>query len=445
MKQVLLRLFFLCVFQSLFAFDLKESTVEVIGTTYQYNYFYPWSAPKTLYQQASGIVLDKGRIITSAKAVKNASYVDVRLAGDLFLFRASVISVDEEMQLACLEIQEETFLKKSYPVRISKQSLDHARSLSIHGFSPSQRRFSSMQVDVFACDLLDAEKNAAQTSLFGLHASYHLFSHGACLFAEDGFIGMALSSPAIFPSENYYKVVPTAAIQDFVESKVRKTFPIRYQGMHHPSLKAYYQLPIYLSGVLILEDYPPLKEGDILTSIQGEDVENDGTVILYGKKVSFQQLMHTYGVDQLLCEVWRSGEVKELDVPLQDKSQEHVFRQPPSYLIYAGLVFQPLHELEEECSIALSEENWIVLSKVLVDEVNADYARVAGALIESVNGIKISSLQEVEKALKDNSEEMHTIRTARGELLVLDKTRSEQSHLKILKKYGVLQSKLFPS
>ncbi|XWS42996.1 hypothetical protein CRYUN_Cryun16bG0062400 [Craigia yunnanensis] len=98
----------------------------------------------------------------------------------------------------------------------------------------------------------------------------------------------------------------------------------------------------------------------------------------------------------------------------------------PSYFIFAGLVFVPLtqpylHEYGEEwyntsprrlCECALRElpkqagEQLIVLSQVLMDDINAGYERLAELQVKKVNGIEIDNLKHLCQLVENCSREL---------------------------------------
>lgn len=88
-----------------------------------------------------------------------------------------------------------------------------------------------------------------------------------------------------------------------------------------------------------------LKVDDVLLSVEGQQVGNDGSVpFLDGERIQVTHLLNEkYRGEELRCEVLREGEVLSLSFPLENSA----LLVPPkpaalSYCVVAGLVFLPL-------------------------------------------------------------------------------------------------------
>ncbi|MCH84430.1 protease Do-like 10 mitochondrial-like, partial [Trifolium medium] len=163
-----------------------------------------------------------------------------------------------------------------------------------------------------------------------------------------------------------------------------------------------------MTGVLVnkinpLSDaYKVLKKDDIILSFDGVPIANDGTVPFRNReRITFDHLVSMKKLNEkAVVRVMRDGQELELSIilrPIQPLVPVHQFDKLPSYYIFAGLVFVPLtqpylHEYGEDwynasprrlCERALRElpkkenQQLVILSQVLMDDINAGYERLA--------------------------------------------------------------------
>jgi hypothetical protein len=227
------------------------------------------------------------------------------------------------------------------------------------------------------------------------------------------------------------------------------------------------------SGILINKVYPDspakgvIEAGDVLLSIEGKKIENDGTIeFRQGERTYFGYLMQKKQInDSVVFEMLRNGRVRTGNVVLtkpidyERLVQNERYDKPPTYYIAGGLVFETLtlNYLMEYGS----EKDWylnapkdlinfyingeptegqreiVVLVKVLADEINIGYHDFVDAVISSVNGLKISRIGDLIKGFENNKSEYHVIEDIRGFKMILDRKKVDESGERILKKYKI--------
>jgi len=227
------------------------------------------------------------------------------------------------------------------------------------------------------------------------------------------------------------------------------------------------------SGILINKVYPDspaeglIEAGDVLLSIDGEIIENDGTIELRkGERTYFGYLMQKKQINESVnFEMLRKGRIRSGKVILtkpvdyERLVQNEQYDKPPTYYVIGGLVFETLtlNYLMEYGS----EKDWylnapkelvnfylngepteeqreiVVLVKVLADEINVGYHDFVDAVISSVNGVKISRIADLVKGFENNKGEYHIIEDIRGFKMVLDRMKVDESRERILKKYKI--------
>ena len=145
--------------------------------------------------------------------------------------------------------------------------------------------------------------------------------------------------------------------------------------------------------------------------------------------------------------------------PYETSSRQYDLQ--PRYLVYAGLTFVPVtrNYLEVWGSSWINEipfmlrylfsdstvlnddpdrQEYVVLSQVLPDEVNAYAADYVDRVVKTVNDVKINRLEDLPAALENGGGQRFVIRFMdTDQPLVLDAGTAAQRHAAILEKYNV--------
>ena len=161
-----------------------------------------------------------------------------------------------------------------------------------------------------------------------------------------------------------------------------------------------------------------LQVDDVLLSIDGIEVGQDGTIPLSSdrpyERISKSYLITRHRVGKSVdLGIIRDGEEMTLQVPLRANRYlcpvYDQFDAHPSYVVCGGCVFVPMswpwisaHRKKGIPSYnamssdpANGDEQVIVLSKVLADEVNVGYHHKQYLILRSVNGTKPSNMRDL--------------------------------------------------
>jgi len=202
-------------------------------------------------------------------------------------------------------------------------------------------------------------------------------------------------------------------------------------------------------------------------------VANDGTVTLAGKEDE-GRILFTYLVsnkqmgDPVTVTVLRGRESLEImlktgPMPVRIPWYNE-YEAPPRYVIYAGLVFQPLsraylqnwrewwydadklllyyYYFHQADNLRPERREFVVLSRVLPDTVNTYVAFAAERIVASINGRPINGLEDVFAALASPQGGFHFIRLEGFDKpVVIDAAEAARRHPEILKKFRILQDK----
>jgi hypothetical protein len=243
--------------------------------------------------------------------------------------------------------------------------------------------------------------------------------------------------------------------------------------MRNQALRNHLNLPDSLGGVAISyidpfgAAYGHLQSGDILLSIDGYQIEEDGSIELDGASVIYAELMERkqWG-EKLNFEVWRDGKKVDISFSAKNKPDPFIFRnvynERPRYVMVAGLVFSPLSRevLRSIGRGGLSEPNgqhllysmqyvkqdelykqhdeFVVFSSRLPHPVNSYTSPFELGILAAVNGKPIRALQDLPEALKSPKDGFHVFEFAGIEdKLVLRVDDVAASAPTIMAQYGV--------
>jgi hypothetical protein len=203
----------------------------------------------------------------------------------------------------------------------------------------------------------------------------------------------------------------------------------------------------------------PLKFGGI--------PELESTVSAYGypiggERVEMPEVVERkFKHDSVKFDIWRdkqsaSGSV-QLDTVPPYLMQSHKYDVRPRYVLYGGLLFQPLSlDLLEAYQptdlrlrhffdfyvidqLYLEHPDVIVLTNILPDPINSYLAPYRGGIVDQINGKKIRTLGELSQTLADPADRFVIDMVGDGPPLVLDPKQIEAARERIRQRYNVVR------
>src|SRR5439155_1059847 len=161
-----------------------------------------------------------------------------------------------------------------------------------------------------------------------------------------------------------------------------------------------------------------LRQGDVLLAIDGHPIASDANVELEGERAQFEEVVERkFKEDSVKFDILRDKQPMTVTInlykPWPYSVQGHSYDVRPRYLLYGGLLFQPLsldmleayrttdlrlrHFFEYFIleQIYLQHPDVIVLSNILPDPINTYLAPYRGAIVDEVNGKKVRTLDEL--------------------------------------------------
>lgn len=458
--------------------SVRDAVVKIYTVYNRLNYHEPWQSLGQRLTQGSGCVISGNRILTNAHVVSDQTFIQVRRAGKAKKYTARVEVVSHESDLAILRVDDETFFHGVNPLIIGDLPKIQDR-VTVIGYPDGGDTLGITEGVVSRVEHREYIHGQANLLAAQIDAPINSGNSGGPVVKDGRVVGVAfqgLNGPAY---ENIGYMVPTSVIRQFlkdIEDGQRDGIPelgLSMQKMENADLRHRYDLRDEHTGVLINKVYPDspaegkLLSGDILLSIDGQRIENDGTIeFRQGERTYLGYLWQLKQLGETMSfTVQRNKQQLEVAVPLTlPIGYERLvfakrYDQVATYFIAGGLVFAPLtlNYLDEYGS----ERNWavnapkdllyyylhgepsaerrqvVLLVKVLADELNVGYHAFVNGVITRINGRNISTIQDVVKAFSEHSGPYHEIEDTHGYRLVLDRNKTETHSDEILQRYHV--------
>jgi S1-C subfamily serine protease len=446
-----------------------SAVVRIYCTSQDPEYDAPWQAKTPQASTGSGVIIGPRRILTGAHVVANATFVEVQRVEDPTKVAARLVAVCHDADLALLEVDDASFMTDVIPPAFGPVPALRAR-VSVVGFPVGGQEVSVTEGIVSRIEVQQYSHSRRRLLAITVDAAINSGNSGGPVFVDDKVIGIAFQS--MVDAENIGEVVPTVLIERFLRS-VDEGKPVsvpalslRTQVLENEALRRSLGMPAGTTGIRVIavehggacEGH--VKVGDALLEVDGHVVANNGT-IRYANRFRTQVgalLGHRAVGEPLGLVVWRDGQRLQLQVtlaPLASLVERHRYDRRPDYLVYGGLVFQPLtrdflttwdkwwlHAPKDlldaywNGSRTAEVEELVVVTQVLADELTMGVSERVNEVVATVNGSVLRNLAHLME-LVDAAPDVLVLDTCRGNRIVLETTAVRARHAAVLARYHI--------
>ncbi|KAJ7973654.1 Protease Do-like [Quillaja saponaria] len=399
------------------------------------NYFLPWQNKSQRETMGSGFVISGRRILTNAHVVADHTFVLVRKHGSPTKYRAEIKAVGHECDLAILIVENEEFWKGMSFLELGDIPFLQ-EAVAVVGYPQGGDNISVTKGVVSRVEPTQYVHGASQLMAIQIDAAINPGNSGGPAIMGNKVAGVAFQN--LSGAENIGYIIPVPVIMRFISGVEESgkyvgfcSLGLSCQPTENVHLRRHFQMRADLTGVLVSKVNPLsdahkiLKKDDIILAFDGVPIANDGTVPFRNReRITFDHLVTMKKPNETaMIRILRNAEEHELSItlrPLQPLVPVHQFDKLPSYYIFAGLVFVPLtqpylHEYGEDwyntsprrlCERALRElpkkanQQLVILSQVLMDDINAGYERLAELQVMKVNGTEVENLKHLCKLVE---------------------------------------------
>lgn len=455
---------------------IENSVVKIVNQYNQFSWYTPWDSGSTGKGTGSGFVISGKKIMTNAHVVSDTALLLVYFHNDPQPYPARVSAIAHECDLALLELIDESRIEGVPELRFD--GLPQLRSRVVTYGYPAGGQLISSTVGVVSRiePQTYVHSGIAQYLAVQTDAAINPGNSGGPVIQEGQVVGVAFQGNSNLENMGFF--IPIQVIDHFLkdlEDGKHNGFPylgILAANQENPAARAYAGMNDSETGVrienIIKGSCPEgiLQIDDIITSIEGFPIANDGTVQWNRLRLPFDFLVDLKQMgENVHFEIIRNEERIEIDVTLNEykpvNGRANLYDITPNYYIYAGLVFAPLNRevlktysnnwvvdapqelIYETYYRPLIENDYfdtprVVQIRRMDHEVNAEETRYLYRLIETVNGKKINTLQNIADAFENNEADQHIIRFTHGNRSTfLDRKKADAAHEEILEKYAI--------
>lgn len=466
----LLALLLLCAPARALDDGMRNSAVKIFTTAQKADFYQPWQAAAQENLSGSGVIIEGDRILTNAHVVSDQIFVQVRRPGDARKYEATVEFVGHDTELAILKVKDPTFFKGAKPVQLGE--LPHQRDkVTVYGFPAGGDDLSITEGIVSRIEVIDYSHSTRRLLALQTDAAINPGNSGGPMMKDGKLVGVSFQSFSGSGVENIGYAVPIPLVRRFLRDIQNGDYGrvpsvgLIWQNMENEGLRARYRLKPGQTGVLISRvvygsaAWGHIKEGDVLTAVDGVKIADDGTYLFSpDKRLSFIHLISMHLVDEAVpFDLLRNGKPVRVTIAMkaakEDIVGEPIYDQRPRYFIYGGIVFTPvtnnyialwqpndvptsLRYLRDYVLPSEDRHEAVVMSFILPNEVNAGYHEFRGIIVESVNGRKISKLADLVEAFKHPVDGLQVIKedpvTDFGGSIILDAAKADAAGPEIL-------------
>jgi len=445
---------------------LEKSVVKIYLSLNKPNYYRPWDVGSQSSSTGSGVIISDNRILTNAHMASNAIFTEIQKSNDPKRYVATVQYIAHDCELAILKLknsnEESAFFKDITPVIIGSMP-EQRDKLTVYGFPVGGTDLSTTEGNVSRIEVTGYTHSQRELLTIQTDAAINPGNSGGPVFKDNKMIGLAFQTIKSNDAQNTSYVIPISLINRFLKDTEDGKYDgipdlgILWQKLENQDLRTFLKLAKNQTGILVDKiEYQSsawgiLQEKDVVTSINGHVIGNNGTVLFNGsgKRVDFSYITSLQFIgDTATLTVIRNGNSMSLSIPLKKFTSLVSLPQydvRPSYYILAGFIFVPLtfnyldafekndQSINLRCfyeyGISSPEKQEIVIiSRMLPNSFNTGYQNIFNLVVEKINGVPIANFSDIIPAFENNTSPYHTIELSNGRvIIVIDKTTAQNA------------------
>lgn len=464
---------FLLFYVSAFSADeaVKNSVVKIFTISNSPSFYQPWQMKGQVAGGGSGCIISGNRILTNAHVVSNVTFMQVKKFGDTERYIAKVLAIDHDVDLAILTVQDKKFFKGTSPLSFGNTP-KQGDTVNVYGFPVGGEELSRTKGVVSRVEVSTYFHSYKSFLNMQIDAPLNSGNSGGPVIKDGRIAGVAFQNYNNAESIGY--AIPTEIIRHFLSDLSDGKYTgfaslgIWWQTLENESAREMLGMTPKQSGILVIRSiydtsaWNVLKDNDVILSINGVSIANDGTVPLSSDKnvkVKYSYLTDTKNVgEKVKMKIIRNK--KPMDIIVTLKKGENfapavIYDEKPSYYIFGGMVFTKLtgNFLREWGEISKSpihlaskyyydfqtpeKQEVVVLIQVLADDINIGYHDNNYLAVESVNGAPVSSLADLAKKIEGNKDKYLTVTLYDNSRIILDYAKCRNTDPQILERYEI--------
>jgi len=445
----------------------KQAIVKIYTTAKISNYQEPWSSSMRS-STGSGAIIEGNYILTNAHVIADQAFIEVQRYGQRKRYIATVYAVSHQADLALLKVEDKRFFKGVVPLTFGELPKVEQK-IVVYGYPMGGSTLSATIGVVSRVEHHIYAHSGESFLAVQVDAAVNPGNSGGPALSNGKIVGVVMQ--VITKSQNIGYLVPVNMVKHFLKDMQDGKYDgfadlgLGTQKLENPTLRKYYGLDDNVTGKLIdkIVDNSSLKsilkEGDILTKVDGYDIEDDGTVAFREHEYTdFHYAVDAYQMeDKIKLEIIRDKKKMELETTLKYKADDMYlvkttrYDTMPSYFVYGGYVFSPLTRnlilSTNRNRIVLSyiagqwqtkeKKECVVLLKVLASDLTRGNNDFGMWPIEKINGETFVDFKDFYQKMQKSKEKYIVLEDEDGVKVIIDKNAAQAKQSGILKKYNI--------
>jgi S1-C subfamily serine protease len=454
---------------------VRRSIVRIYAVAQTPDYSTPWEPGRSDSGWGSGFIISQKRILTNAHVVSNARFVSLEKEGDSRRYEARVKYIAHDCDLAMLEVVDADFFKGTTTLETGNVPLLDS-TVTVLGYPIGGDRLSITRGIVSRIDYRVYSHSSVDSHLVvQIDAAINPGNSGGPVIQDGKMVGVAFQGYSGMVAQNVGYMIPTPVVDRFLADVADGRYD-RYADLgiqFFPLINPAHRLALGLGsedrGVMVSDvmqagaAHGHLKVEDVLLAIDNHPIFSDGRVAMDNDRLQLNEIVERkFNGDTVSLDIQRQGRKMKveltLNMPWPYLMHARQYDVLPRFLVYGGLVFQPLsssfyNTLEKqsltlryfyaqflENELYLSHPEVIVISKILPDAINAYQSQFVHAIVDQVNDIKIKTLADLAREL-EKPREFHVIRVVGDpQPLVLETDVVAAANDRINQRYGLTRT-----
>ena len=452
--------------------DIYRSVLRIEVASQVPDYETPWNSGRFSGGIGTGFIIGKNKILTNAHVVSNGRRILVTVYGSPVKYPAKVEYIAHDCDLALLSIENFKDLE-SFPAFEFDGVPALESQVRVIGYPIGGERLSVTRGVVSRIDFQAYSHSRADSHLIvQIDAAINPGNSGGPVVQDGKVVGVAFQG--LRQADNTGYIIPTPVIQRFLkdigdgkyDSYVdlgTSNFPL-----HNPAMRKALGLPDDGMGVLITNVVATsssdgiLKPGDVLLSLDGKPVDSAGMITIDGENVDLNEIVERkFTGDKVAVRFRRDGAWNDVEITLKPLTWSRMYaieyEKPPRYMVFAGLVFQPLdtnlfaaakfndvtvRRLYTDYvpkGLFQKRRDIVVLTRVESDPVTSQLAEFAGFAVDKINGVEVTDLTQAYQLLHPkNPPEFHVIELfGASRPVIIPSAKVAEANRRVAQNYGI--------
>jgi S1-C subfamily serine protease len=445
----------------------KEAIVKIYTTAKIPNYQEPWNSSMRS-STGSGAIIDGEYILTNAHVVADQAFLEIQRYGQRKRYIAKVYAVSHQADLALLKVEDKAFFKGVKPLAFGSLP-DVEQKIVVYGYPMGGDTLSATIGVVSRIEHHTYAHSGESFLAVQVDAAVNPGNSGGPALSDGKIVGVVMQ--LINKSQNIGYLVPVNMVEHFIEDMKDGKYDgfadlgLGTQKLENPAIRRYYGLDDNTSGKLIVKVVhnsslaDSLQEGDILTAVDGHNVENDGTVEFRKNEFThYQHFVDTYQMgEKVKLDIIRDRKKMQVEAFLKHTADDMYlvkttrYDTMPSYFVYGGYVFSPLTRNlivstnRNRLKLSYLAGKWqeedkdevVVLLKVLASDMSRGDNDFAMWPIDKVNGEPFKNFKEFYEKMQAVKSDYIVLEDNDGVKVIIDRKEAQTKQNTILKKYNI--------